>query len=180
MFKNVKEKILMSKETTERRKVDLNTRLAIAKYLYDGNSTSDIARLLNRNYVVVWRELKRYTFNDIYDPIIAHELASKAYNHTEKHKEESRKLDDRTKVYIEKKLACQWSPRQIAERIEQDIGIYISYPTIYRYMREGLVEYVKKDLRQGGKKYNKSTEKRGKIKVGNRAIMYRSRFCKRS
>ncbi|AXG30382.1 helix-turn-helix domain-containing protein [Staphylococcus aureus] len=168
----------MSKETTERRKVDLNTRLAIAKYLYDGNSTSDIARLLDRDYSVILNELKRYTFDDIYDPVLAHELASKAYNHTEEHKEESRKLDDRTKVYIEEKLACQWSPRQIAERIEKDIGVYISYPTIYRYIREGLVKYVKKDLRQGGKKFNKSTEKRGKIKVGDRAIMYRPTFRK--
>lgn len=56
--------------------------------------------------------------------------------------------------------------------------IYISYPTIYRYIREGLVKYVKKDLRQGGKKFNKSTEKRGKIKVGDRAIMYRPTFRK--
>ena len=33
-----------------------------------------------------------------------------------------------------------------------------------------MVKYVKKDLRQGGKKFNKSTEKRGKIKVGDRAL----------
>ncbi|HGO2072826.1 transposase [Staphylococcus aureus] len=170
----------MSKERKKRRPIDLTTRLAIAKYLSDDVPIADIARLLNRAYFVIWNELRRYTFDDVYDPVLAHELASVTYNHTEEHKEKSRKLDNKTKVYIEGKLACQWSPRQIAERIEQDIGIYISYPTIYRYMREGLVEYVKKDLRQGGKKYNKSTEKRGKIKVGNRAIMYRSRFCKRS
>ncbi|NKO44248.1 transposase [Staphylococcus aureus] len=160
--------------------MNLDTRLAIAKYLYDDVPIADIARLLDREYVVIWRELKRYTFDGFYDPVLAHELASEAYNHTEEHKEKSRKLDNNAKLYIENKLACQWSPQQISERIEQDIGIYISYTTIYRYMREGLVEYVKKDLRQGGKKYNKSTETRGKIKVGNRAIMYRSRYCKRS
>ncbi|HHQ5170699.1 TPA: helix-turn-helix domain-containing protein [Staphylococcus aureus] len=168
----------MSKERKKRRPIDLNTRLAIAKYLYDGVSTADIARLLNRAYFVIWNELKRYTFNNIYDPILAHELASEAYNHTEEHKEASRKLDGRTKAYIEEKLSQQWSPRQIAKKIEQDVGVYISYPTIYRYMREGLVEYVKKDLRQGGNKYNKTTEKRGKIKVGERAIMYRPTFRK--
>ncbi|MGT3738870.1 transposase [Staphylococcus aureus] len=170
----------MSKKRKKRRPINLDTRLAIAKYLYDGVPVADIARLLNRDYYVVWNELRRYTFDDVYDPVLAHELASVTYNHSEERKEKSRKLDNNTKLYIERKLACQWSPQQISERIEQDIGIYISYTTIYRYMREGLVEYVKKDLRQGGKKYNKSTETRGKIKVGNRAIMYRSRYCKRT
>lgn len=168
----------MAKKRRKRRPVDLTTRLAIAKYLYDGVPIADIARLLDRDYSVILNELKRYTFDDVYDPVLAQEYASVTYNHSEEHKEKSRKLDEKSKVYIEEKLACQWSPRQIAERIEKDIGVYISYPTIYRYIREGLVKYVEKDLRQGGKKYNKSTEKRGKIKVGDRAIMYRPTFHK--
>ncbi|ALS71496.1 helix-turn-helix domain-containing protein [Staphylococcus aureus] len=163
----------MTKARKKRKEIDLNTRLAIAKYLCDGVSIANIARLLNRDYYLVWNELRRYTFDDVYDPVLAHELASLARKYTEKHKEEVRKLDDKAKAYIEEKLSKQWSPRQIAKKIEGDIGIYISYPTIYRYIREGLVKYEKKDLRQGGKKYNKSTEKRGKIKVGDRAIMYR-------
>ena len=51
---------------------------------------------------------------------------------------------------------------------------YISYPTIYRYIRNGLVKVdVKRDMRQAGKKYNKSSEKRGKLDVGSRVIKYR-------
>ncbi|WPF96927.1 helix-turn-helix domain-containing protein [Staphylococcus aureus] len=168
----------MTKGVRKHRKIDLNTRLAIAKYLYDGVSIADIARLLNRQYVVIWREVRRYTFDGVYDPVLAHEFASVAYNYTEEDREQLRKIDDEAKKYIEEKLSRQWSPRQIAKRIEKDIGIYISYPTIYRYIRAGLVKYEKQDLRRKGKKFNKSTEKRGKIEVGDRAIMYRSKFSK--
>ena len=63
--------------------------------------------------------------------------------------------------------------RQIASQIEK-IQNYISYPTIYRYIRNGLVKVdVKRDMRQAGKKYNKSSEKRGKLDVGSRVIKYR-------
>ena len=76
-------------------------------------------------------------------------------------------MNDETKAYIEEKLSLKWSPRQIASQIEKDTGHYISYPTIYRYIRNGLVKVdVKRDMRQAGKKYNKSSEKRGKLDVG--------------
>ncbi|HBI0691209.1 TPA: helix-turn-helix domain-containing protein, partial [Staphylococcus aureus] len=85
-----------------------------------------------------------------------------------------RRLNDETKAYIEEKLSLKWSPRQIASQIEKDTGHYISYPTIYRYIRNGLVKVdVKRDMRQAGKKYNKSSEKRGKLDVGSRVIKYR-------
>lgn len=83
-------------------------------------------------------------------------------------------MNDETKAYIEEKLSLKWSPRQIASQIEKDTGHYISYPTIYRYIRNGLVKVdVKRDMRQAGKKYNKSSEKRGKLDVGSRVIKYR-------
>lgn len=71
-------------------------------------------------------------------------------------------------------MALKWSPRQISSQIEKDTGQYISYPTIYRYIRQGIVKVNKeRDMRRSGKKYNKSNEKRGKIDVGNRVIRYR-------
>ena len=162
-----------------RRKVDLYTRLSIAKYLNDGMSIASLARTLDRDYTVIYKEIKQYTFDGLYDPVLAQEMASVSQKLTEEEKANRRKLDDKIKIYIEEKLSKKWSPRQIASQIEKDIGVYVSYPTIYRYIRRGLVKVdIKKDMRHGGKKYNKSTEKRGKIKVGDRAIMYRPAFNK--
>ncbi|HAR2858377.1 TPA: transposase [Staphylococcus aureus] len=166
---------------TKKRKwveIDFNTRLAIAKYLNDGLKIVEIARILDRNYEVVRSEIKRFKKDGHYNPLLAQEEAVLSRKRTEEDKANRRKLDSDIKAYIEEKLSLQWSPRQIAKRIEKDIGVYVSYPTIYRYIREGLVKFEKKDLRQGGKKYNKTTEKRGKIKVGERAIMYRPTFRK--
>ena len=158
----------------KRRETDFNMRLGIAKYLKDGYKISEIARILDRDYTVVYNEFRNRSVNGKYNPIEAQEDADDKQAFTEEEKAERRRINDTTKKYIEDKLAKKWSPRQIASQIEKDTGTYISYPTIYRYIRKGLVKVNhERDLRQGGKKYNKSSEKRGKLDVGNRVIRYR-------
>ncbi|HCX9539693.1 TPA: transposase, partial [Staphylococcus aureus] len=108
------------------------------------------------------------------NPLLAEEDAIKSRSISDEQVAKRRRLNDETKAYIEEKLSLKWSPRQIASQIEKDTGHYISYPTIYRYIRNGLVKVdVKRDMRQAGKKYNKSSEKRGKLDVGARVIKYR-------
>ncbi|MFW3602246.1 transposase [Staphylococcus caprae] len=158
----------------KRRETDFNMRLGIAKYLKDGYKISEIARILDRDYTVVYNEIRNRSVNGKYNPIEAQEDADDMQAFTEEEKAERRRINDTTKKYIEDKLAKKWSPIQIASQIEKDTGTYISYPTIYRYIRKGLVKVNhERDLRQGGKKYNKSSEKRGKLDVGNRVIRYR-------
>ncbi|KIX91227.1 integrase [Staphylococcus microti] len=166
------------KKRKRREELDYYSRLAIARYIDDGLTITQIANLLNRDYQVIWGELKRRTDeNGEYDPVAAQEQAIEAKKYTEEDLEKRRILTPEAKVYIEEKLSLKWSPRQIASHIKKDTGVYISYPTIYRYIREGIVKVdVKRDLRRSGKKHNKSTETRGKIKVGDRAIMYRPYF----
>ncbi|HGZ8877833.1 TPA: helix-turn-helix domain-containing protein [Staphylococcus aureus] len=138
------------KKRKKRKELDYKTRLAIAKYLNDGLNIIQISKILGRDDAIKSRS-------------ISDEQVAKR-----------RRLNDETKAYIEEKLSLKWSPRQIASQIEKDTGYYISYPTIYRYIRNGLVKVdVKRDMRQAGKKYNKSSEKRGKLDVGSRVIKYR-------
>ncbi|WP_191961916.1 helix-turn-helix domain-containing protein [Staphylococcus aureus] len=162
------------KQRKKRVEIDFNTRLAIAKYLNDGVSIAEIARILGRAYTVVQAEVKKRSVNGEYNPLLAEEHARNKRKYSPEHLEKSRVIDDRTKSYIEEKLSLKWSPRQIASQIEKDTGQYISYPTIYRYIRQGIVKVnIERDMRRSGKKFNKSTEKRGKLDVGDRVIRYR-------
>lgn len=154
--------------------LDFKVRLAIAKYLNEGMKISEIAHILGRSWGAIYREVRERSVDGEYNPLIAQEDAIEKRSHSEERKQKGRALDEKTKAYIEEKLALKWSPRQIASQIEKDTGKYISYPTIYRYIRAGLVKVnVERDMRQSGKKYNKTTEKRGKLDVGHRTIRYR-------
>ncbi|HCY7723420.1 TPA: helix-turn-helix domain-containing protein [Staphylococcus aureus] len=157
------------KKRKKRKELDYKTRLAIAKYLNDGLNIIQISKILGRDDAVLYREVNKRSVDGVYNPLLAEEDAIKSRSISD-----GRRLNDETKAYIEEKLSLKWSPRQIASQIEKDTGHYISYPTIYRYIRNGLVKVdVKRDMRQAGKKYNKSSEKRGKLDVGSRVIKYR-------
>ncbi|MCU7557645.1 helix-turn-helix domain-containing protein [Macrococcus capreoli] len=151
-------------------RLTFDDRCAIANYLDMGKNYSEIARLLNLKNTTVRNEIVNRSENGVYNAVQA-----------QKHYDESMqfnrgkflKVDEDMIDYIEKKLALKWSPRQIAAKMPDDIGKYLSFATIYRLIRENKVEYKKTDLRFKGSNYNKSSETRGKIQVGERAIMYR-------
>ncbi|HDH6082987.1 MULTISPECIES: helix-turn-helix domain-containing protein [Staphylococcus] len=167
----------MNKKRKRREAVDLDTRLAIKKYLEDGYSVLEIAHLIGRHHNVVYYELKKRCQKDgTYDPIKAHKMAKEAKKMSEQDKLKMSSLNNVVKKYIEEKLALKWSPRQISSEMKNDIGYSVSYSTIYKYIKEGQVKVNKAvDMRQGGKKYNKTTEQRGKLKIGeHRQIRFRS------
>lgn len=170
----------MVKKNTQRKRripVDLDTRLAIAKYIDEGLTILQIANILGRHHNVIYYELNHRSQKDgTYDPVKAHKMAKEIKKMPEKKKQEMRALNPAIKKYIEQKLSLKWSPRQISSEMENDIGYYVSFSTIYRYINTGQVRVNKvKDMRRGGKKYTKTTEERGKIKIGHhRTISSRS------
>ncbi|HDF3782834.1 TPA: helix-turn-helix domain-containing protein, partial [Staphylococcus aureus] len=146
------------KKRKKRKELDYKTRLAIAKYLNDGLNIIQISKILGRDDAVLYREVNKRSVDGVYNPLLAEEDAIKSRSISDEQVAKRRRLNDETKAYIEEKLSLKWSPRQIASQIEKDTGYYISYPTIYRYIRNGLVKVdVKRDMRQAGKKYNKSS-----------------------
>ncbi|UBH13602.1 helix-turn-helix domain-containing protein [Macrococcus armenti] len=154
----------------KRKRLTLKDRCAIAEYHAAGKNNSQIARLLNLNVNTVRNEIVSKSVNGVYNAV----EAQKIYDaNMSSHKGKLFKVDDEMIQYIEEKLALKWSPRQISARMPKDINKELSFATIYRLIRDKKVEYKKEDLRFKGNNYNKSTEKRGKIQVGNRAIMYR-------
>lgn len=171
----------INKKRRARRNIYFEERLAIARYLNENLSIAEIARILDRSYDVVWREVNHKKVNGVYNPVMAEEEALESRQMSEKQKQLRSCLTPEVKEYIENKLALKWSPRQISARMYEDIGVKLTFKTIYRYIKDGKVKVnVEKDLRFGGKKYNKTSEKRGKIKVGDRAIMYRPYFGDKS
>ncbi|EII2005934.1 helix-turn-helix domain-containing protein, partial [Staphylococcus pseudintermedius] len=63
------------KQRKKRVELDFNTRLAIAKYLNDGVSIAEIARLLSRDYQVISSEIKKRSVDGEYNPLLAEEHA---------------------------------------------------------------------------------------------------------
>ncbi|WBF53992.1 helix-turn-helix domain-containing protein [Macrococcoides canis] len=145
-------------------------RCGIANYYAAGKNYSQIARLLGLKIDTVRTEIIKRSKNGVYNAVEAQKDYEEKMSAT---KGMLFKVDDEMLRYIEEKLALKWSPRQISARMPKDINKELSFATIYRLIRDKKVEYKKEDLRFKGNNYNKSTEKRGKIQVGNRAIMYR-------
>ncbi|WP_457806458.1 transposase [Staphylococcus aureus] len=158
------------KKRKKRQAMDLETRLAIKSYLEYGYSVLEIAELTGRHHNVIYYELNNRCQSDgTYNPIKAHQMAKETKKMSAEDKLKMSSLNDTIKKYIEQKLSLKWSPRQISSEMERDIGYYVSYSTIYRYIREGQVKVNKRtDLRRAGNKYTKSTEQRGKIKIGTK------------
>ena len=81
----------------KRRETDFNMRLGIAKYLKDGYKISEIARILDRDYTVVYNEIRNRSVNGKYNPIEAQEDADDKQAFTEEEKAERRRINDTTK-----------------------------------------------------------------------------------
>ncbi|BFQ97060.1 IS30 family transposase [Enterococcus cecorum] len=123
-------------------------RLAIADYLKQGKSYSEIARLIERNVSTVSREIKRNSRNGVYNPAIAQERAN-----VRKHKKTNRsRFTEEIKEKIEKGLEKNWSPEQIKGYYARNGEEMVSTKTIYRYIHSGKVG-KKKELRRKGKPY---------------------------
>jgi len=165
------------------KQLTLGLRYQIFAYKKQNYSISKIAKILEFNKSTISRELKRNSKNGYYSPEYA-EIISVS---RDKNKRTNKKLTNKVKLYIGKKLKENWSPEQISGRLKKDKIISISHETIYRYIYKNQKHGGKlfKLLRHQNKKYKNRSEfykTRGQIKnrvnIEKRSILVerKSRF----
>ena len=139
----------------------LEERYYIEIELRKGTSINSIAKALNRPQGTVSKEINRNRGKRGYRHKQAHKLAQE--RHLGKIKAHKLTVDTCSKIDTFLKEE-QWSPEQIAGRLEMEYGISIHHETIYRYI------YKDKDnggtlhthLRHYGKSYRKRNPKLGR------------------
>lgn len=145
----------------------------IMLWLSHGWSVSDIANYLNRSKSTISREIKRNSCVNFYRAT----TAQAKYQERRKHCRMQRKLSDETlrELIKDKILLYQWSPEQIAGRLNyENSGYSISYSTIYRALHNrefnAKGEYGRGlilKLRRKGRGWRLKNTKRGKIVITN-------------
>ena len=143
------------------KQLTLGLRYQIFAYKQENYSISKIARVLDFNKSTISRELKRNSSEGYYSPEYAEiQATSRDIN-----KRTNKKLNNKIKLLIGKKLRENWSPEQIAGRLKKDKIITISHETIYRY--------IYKNQSNGGKLFKWLRHQNKKYK--NRSELYRTR-----
>ena len=111
--------------------LNINDREMIFKYLSQGKSYRDIARITGRSNKTISREVGSNGGRDKYKP-------SEAQNRyiSKRISSKSKKLDDTfLKDYVVSKLSRGWSPEQIAGRVSfLNPNLSISHETIYKFI----------------------------------------------
>src|SRR3990167_10712208 len=90
-------------------------RVKLAVLLRAKTQREEIGRILNKDPVSIWREIKRNSRNGIYLQSVARKKAKKRKVHRERKIEN----DEHLKKYILEKLKLYWSPEQIAGRLRR-------------------------------------------------------------
>ena len=143
------------------KQLTLGLRYQIFAYKQENYSISKIARVLDFNKSTISREIKRNSSEGYYSPEYAEiQATSRDIN-----KRTNKKLNNKIKLLIGKKLRENWSPEQIAGRLKKDKIITISHETIYRY--------IYKNQSNGGKLFKWLRHQNKKYK--NRSELYRTR-----
>jgi transposase, IS30 family len=111
--------------------LSLEERCSIARLHEDGQSIRQIAAALDRQPSTITRELKRNTGRKIgYRPAYAQAQAS-----ARRWSGSRLERDDTLRDAVLDRLACGWSPEQIAGRLAREEGHkVISHETIYRFI----------------------------------------------
>lgn len=104
-------------------------RIKLSVLLKTGMRNEEIGRILNKDPVSIWREIKRNIVNGSYLPSVAKKLSKGRKTHRKKKIEDDKWL----RKYILSKLKLYWSPEQIAGRLRRS-GIVICHETIYGYI----------------------------------------------
>ena len=123
-------------------------RVRLAVLLKTEAKREKIGRILDKDPVSIWREVKRNSKNGSYLPFIATKKTKERKNHRKRKIEN----DPRLKKYVLKKLKKYWSPEQIAGRLRRQ-KIVICHETIYVYII--LHKKLKKYLRCQKGKYRR-------------------------
>ena len=132
----------------------------------NGESTDNIAVILGVHRSALYRELKRNAGSNGYE---FQEAQEKALEKKKFSSCNNLKMTPKLITIIEDKLELQWSPEQISGWIKrQNTNVTISYESIYKHVWQDKLDGGKlyKELRHGGKKYNK----RGSGKAGRGCI----------
>lgn len=149
-------------------------RFAIKSYLRLGMSQTDIATMLHTNKSSISRELKRNSYDEVYEPI----RADSYYMERRKNCHKLVKITPEMKCYIEEKIErLTWSPEQIIGRIKSGyindtanipLGFPSSPSTIYDWIHKGyLLDGDISKLRRKGKLTKTIAEKkRCKVDIG--------------
>lgn len=154
----------------------IRERESILQLLAEGKNSTEIARKLNRHKSTISRELKRNTTKSGYSPSVATE------NYYKNRKEcgrkpilrENKALAQTIRRFI---IDAQWSPEEISNRLRFEGEFCVSYNTIYRAIKKGILNEkgekkakgkypLQKKLRRKGKK-KLSAETRGHMKISN-------------
>lgn len=104
-------------------------RVRLAVLLRAKTKRDEIGRILNKDPVSIWREIKRNSKSVIYLPSVARKKSKERKTHRGKKIENDLWL----KKYILEKLKLYWSPEQIAGRLRRK-NIVICHETIYGYI----------------------------------------------
>lgn len=113
--------------------ITIEEREQIQKMLWKKASIRQIAQVLGRSPSSVSREIKRNrsALRKSYTPRLTHQRALQ--HRTQRGREERLKNQD-VRDYTLKHLKLGWSPEQISNTIEKNIGEKISYEAIYQYV----------------------------------------------
>lgn len=145
-------------------------RCQIAFFLQEGLSQSEIARRLIRNKSTVSREITRNRQGS-YIAIAADEKARKRFKQCRRRI----KFQGNLKSLIVDWLCRDFSPQQICKRLERELGIKISYQTIYRHLskrNEPLKKYLRRFNKRGAGRYRqrRRLSSDDKLNIRNRPI----------
>src|SRR3989344_1029205 len=89
-------------------------RVKLAVLLRTKTKRKEIGRILNKDPVSVWREIKRGSAGGKYLPLLAGRKAKERKTHRKRRIEN----DERLKKYVLEKLKLYWSPEQIARHFQ--------------------------------------------------------------
>lgn len=159
-------------------------RLEIAILLRRGYSVREIARVLKRSPGTISDEIRKNMVNGGYDSCKAQH---KAYVRRKYSKYQGMKIVERSDLreYVETKLHQDWSPEEIAGRIEHvDRYLpYASYGAIYKFVYSvygrALEQYLRyKGRKRKGKEFQRGTKLQNRTFIEKRpsAIDKRERF----
>lgn len=145
-------------------------RVKLAVLLRTGVKKEEISRILNKDPVSIWREIKKGSGGGKYLPSVAGREAEKRKTHRKRRIEN----DPWLKKYVLEKLKSCWSPEQIAGRLRRK-GIVICHETIYGYIlrHKKLKKYLRcqkgRYRRRHGTVLREKTRERGKKRwIGER------------
>lgn len=113
--------------------LSIEEREIIQTMWWERKSIRIIARVLNRSFSSISRELRRNfpPEHKVYTPRVAHDRALKKRKSRGR---TNRLKNERIRSYVVFHLKQKWSPEQIAGRIRRDLNETISHEAIYQYV----------------------------------------------